>query len=186
MMKTTLPGKLRLWRTSLFYHPRVSSFRWKSPALMTFSTQPRRQPSHRWDAQHVSQYSTVGCWRTACRRTGWLEFLLRNDPRLEKWVKNGFTKRKQRLLWRRLLRRHCWLRNDSTSAVRNILAAFPAPHASSRTVCTLQADLHDSETDWKIRTRLAGVVKNKNDPGWDRLLPRSSAPDSTVLLQYTR
>ena len=110
----------------------------------------------------------------------------KNDPRLEKWVKNGFTTHKQRLLWRRLklLRRHCWLRNVSTSTVWNISAAFPARLASSRTVCTLQGNLHDSETDWKIRTRLAGGVKNKNDPGWDRLPPPppSSAPDSTVMM----
>ena len=43
--------------------------------------------------------------------------------------------------------------------------------ASSHTVCALQANLRDSKTDWKLRTRLAGVVKNKNDPGWDRLPP---------------
>ena len=36
-----------------------------------------------------------------------------------------------------------------------------------------------SKTDWKIRTRLAGVVKNKNDPGWDRLPPVLRHP--TVL-----
>ena len=76
-------------------------------------------------------YSTVGCRRTICRRTARLEFHLKNknDPRLEKWVKNGFTTRKQSLLWRRLLRRHCWLRNDATSTVCNMSAAFPAWHA---------------------------------------------------------
>ena len=95
----------------------------------------------------------------------------KNDPRLEKWVKSGFTTRKQRLPWRRLFQRHCWLRNDSTSTFWNISATFPARHASLRTVCALQANLRDSKSDWKIRTILAGVVKNKNDPGWDRLPP---------------
>ena len=90
-----------------------------------------------------------------------------------------FTTRKKRLLWRRLLRRHCWLRNDSTSTVWNVSAAFPARHAPSHTVCALQANLRDSKTDCKIRTRLAEGVKNKNDPGWDRLPPVLRHP--TVL-----
>ena len=64
----------------------------------------------------------------------------KNDLRLEKWVKNGFTTRK-RLLWRQLLRRHCLLRHNSTSTGWNISAAFPTWHASSRTVCTLEANL---------------------------------------------
>ena len=51
--------------------------------------------------------------------------------------------------------------------------------ASSHTVCALQANLCDSKTDRKLRTRLAGVVKNKNDPGWDRLPPVLRHP--TVL-----
>ena len=114
------------------------------------------------------------------RRTARLEFHLKNnnDPRLEKLVQNGFTTRK-RLLWRPLLRRHWWLRNDSTSTVWSISAAFPVRHASSRTVCALQANLCDSKTDWKIRTRLAGIVKNKNDPGWYCLPPVLRHP--TVL-----
>ena len=37
--------------------------------------------------------------------------------------------------------------------------------------------------DRKIRTRLAGVVKNKNDPGWDRLPPVLRHP--TVLYRKT-
>ena len=103
----------------------------------------------------------------------------KNYPRLEKWAKSGFTTRKQLLLWRRLLLRHCWLRNDSTSTFWNISAAFSTRHASSCTVCALQANLRDSKSGWKIRTILAGVVKNKNDPGWDRLPPVLRHP--TVL-----
>ena len=71
------------------------------------------------------------------------------------------------------------LRNDSTSTVWNVSPAFPARHASSHTVCALQANLRDPKTDCKIRTRLAEVVKNKNDPGWDRLPPVLRHP--TVL-----
>ena len=113
------------------------------------------------------KYSTVGCRRTVCRRTARLEIHLK--IRTSPGCKNSLTTPKQRLLWRRLFRRHCWLRNDSTSTVWNISAAFHARHASSPTVCALQANQRDSKTDWKIRTRLAGVVKNKNDLGWDRL-----------------
>ena len=43
----------------------------------------------------------------------------------------------------------------------------------------LQAQLHDQRTDRKIITKLAGVVKNKNDPGWDCLPPVLRNP--TVL-----
>ena len=126
-------------------------------------------------------YSTVGCRRTVCRRTARLEFHLkiRTTPGCKKWVKSGFTTRKQLLLWRQLLQQHCWLWNDSTSTFWNISAAFSARHASPRTVCALQANLRDSKSDWKIRTILAGVVKNKNDPGWDRLPPVLRHP--TVL-----
>ena len=42
------------------------------------------------------------------------------------WKIEFRTTRKQRLLWRRLLQRHCWLRNDSTSTGRNISATSPA------------------------------------------------------------
>ena len=126
-------------------------------------------------------YSTVGCRRTVCRRTARLEYHLkiRTTPGWKKWVENNFTTRKQSLLWRRLLRRLCWLRKDSTPMVWHISAAFPTRHAWSRTVCAVQANLRDSKTDWKIRTRLAGVLKNKNDPGWDRLPPVLRHP--TVL-----
>ena len=74
------------------------------------------------------------------------------------------------------------LRNDSTSTDWNVSAAFPAQHASSHTVCALQVNLRDSKTDCKIRTRLA-EVKNKNDPGWDRLPPVLRHP--TVLYMST-
>ena len=43
--------------------------------------------------------------------------------------------------------------------------------------------LCDSKTDRKIRTRLAGDVKNKSDPGWDRLPPVLRHP--TVLYIVT-
>ena len=112
----------------------------------------------RWDF-HV-QY----CWVPKNGQAGILS-KNKNDPRLENWVENGFTTRKQRLLWRRLLQRHCWLRNDSTSTGRNISAASPARHALracatliSSTVYALQAQLCDSKTDRKIRMKLAGVV----------------------------
>ena len=122
----------------------------------------------------ISLYSTVGCRRiNGLPKNGQagISYKNKNYPRLEKWVKSGFTTRKQLLLWRRLLLRHCWLRNDSTSTFWNISAAFSTRHASSRTVCAPQANPRDSKSDWKIRTILAGVVKNKNDPGWDRLPP---------------
>ena len=104
------------------------------------------------DFVEVEHYSTVGC-----RRTARLEFHLK--IRTTPGCKNSLTTPKQRLLWRRLFRRHCWLQNDSSSAVWNISAAFPARHASSPTVCTLQTNQRASKTDWKLRTRLAGVVK---------------------------
>ena len=89
-------------------------------------------------------YTTVGSWRTTCRRTV-TEFHLKkkNDPKLEKWVKNGFTTSKQRLLRGRLLQQHFWLRNNSTSTGRNTSAAStarrPCATSISSTVYALQA-----------------------------------------------
>ena len=149
---------IRLTKAPLFY--RVwSVYFWDFDQRKLLCRQTSRK--------HFLPYSTVGCRRTVCRRTARLEFHLK--IRTTPGCKNSLTTPKQRLLWRRLLRRHCWLRKDSTSKVWNISTAFPAWHASSPTVCALQANQRDSKTDWKIRTRLAGVVENKNDLGWDRL-----------------
>ena len=70
----------------------------------------------------------------------------------------------------------CW-EDDFFGGIAEFETTPLQRRASSHTVCALQANLRDSKTDWKIRTRLAGFVKNKSDPGWDR----SSAPDSTVI-----
>ena len=90
----------------------------------------------------------------------------KNDPRLENWVKNGFTTRKQRLLWRRLLQRHCWLWNDSTPTGRNISAPSPARHV-------LPAWQHRYRVPCRIYVLsyvmwLEDGSKNKNEIGWSR------------------
>ena len=105
--------------------------------------------------------STVGCRRTVCRRTARLEFHLRTVSPHAKSV--------------------C-CEDDFFGGIADF-EMFPLrrfetfqPHSPPgmrrhNTVCALQANLRDSKTDWKIRTRLAGVVKNKSDPGWNRLPP---------------
>ena len=150
----------------------------RCPTRTQLSTRPlvtgkiwRRNTPRSPQEMGEGDYSTVGVPKNGLPKNGQAGISLKNknDPTLEKWVKHRFTTRKHRLLWKWLLRRHCWLQNDSTSTVWSISDAFPVRHASSRTVCALHANLRDSKMDWKIRTRLAGVVKNKNDPGWDRL-----------------
>ena len=119
-------------------------------------------------------YSTVGCRRTVCRRTARLEFHLkiRTTPGWKNELRtisphansvcceDGFFGA---------------IADFKTTPFRRFKTFQPhSPH-----VCTQQANRHDSQTDWKIRTRLAEVVKNKNDPGWDRLPPVLRHP--TVL-----
>ena len=104
-------------------------------------------------------YRTVGCRRTVCRRTARLEFHLK--IRTTPGWKNEL----------RTISPHAnsvccedyffgVIADFKTTPFRRFKTFQPHPPH----VCTLQAYRHDSQTDWKIRTRLAEVVKNKNDP----------------------
>ena len=152
---------------------RTASLRWQSRILTSTVQWPHVPPGRMQGCNSPLQCCRVP--KNGLPKNGQAGILSKNmnNPRLEKWVKNGFTTRKERLLWRRLLQRHCWLRNDSTSTGRNISAASPARHALgaratsiSSTVYALQAKLCDSKTDRKIRTRLAGVVKIRTIQAW--------------------
>ena len=109
-----------------------------------------------------SDYSTVGCRRTVCGRTARLEFHLN-------WRTTPGWKNELRTVSPRANSVCC--EDDFFGSIADFETTPLRRRASSHTVCALQANLRDSKTDWKIRTRLAGVVKNKNDPGWDRLPP---------------
>ena len=119
-------------------------------------------------------YSTVGCRRTVCRRTARLEFHL---------------KRRTTPGWKNELRtvsphaNSVSCEDDFFGGIADFETTPLRRRASSHTVCALQANLRDSKTDWKLRTRLAGVVKNKNDPCWDRLPPVLRHP--TVWMVHT-
>ena len=115
-------------------------------------------------------YSTVGCRRTVCRRTARLEFHLKirttpgwkNELRTVSPHANSVS-----------------CEDDFFGGIADFETTPLRRRASSHTVCALQANLRDSKTDWKLRTRLAWVVKNENDPGWDHLPPVLRHP--TVL-----
>ena len=107
-----------------------------------------------------SYYSTVGCRRTVCRRTARLEF------HLKKRTTPGW-KNESRTVSPHANSVCC--EDDFFGGIADFETTPLRPRASSHTVCALQGNLRDSKTDWKIRTRLAGVVEIKNDPGWDRL-----------------
>ena len=126
-------------------------------------------------------YSTVGCRRTVCRRTARLEFHL-NIRTTTGW------KNELRTVSPHAKSVCCeddffgGIADFETTPLRRF-ETFPPhfPPAMCRHIpnWAQQANLRDSKTDCKIRTRMAEVVKNKNDPGCDRLPPVLRHP--TVL-----
>ena len=142
----------------------------------TITSDKKRVCEHMWERRPQQQYCRVPL--NGLPNNGQAGILSKNKnyPRLENWVKNGFTTRQQCLLWRRLLQRHCWLRNDSTSTGRKISASYPvrrsvrvqhryqAPctryklsYVTRRRIEKKERDWLDPES-WKIRMILAWTV----------------------------
>ena len=118
-------------------------------------------------------YSAVGYRRTVCRRTARLEFHL-NIRTTTGW------KNELRTVSPHAKSVCCeddffgGIADFETTPLRRFETFQPHfPPGMSRHIpnWAQQANLRDSKTDCKIRTRMAEVVKNKNDPGCDRLPP---------------